>query len=112
MKIKPYISETIVAYYLINGKIKEEIVAFEEIESGNNLDKLNIKFKELRPAICKFNEEEENELGIAVCFNELYNEENEIEKSNISFIDLENVKSLVKKMNSNSKSYEYILCEN
>ena len=88
MKIKPYISETIVAYYLINGKIKEEIVAFEEIESGNNLDKLNIKFKELRPAICKFNEEEENELGIAVCFNELYNEENEIEKSNISFISL------------------------
>ena len=41
----------------------------------------------------------------------LNNEENEIEKSNISFIDLENVKSLVKKMNSNSKSYEYILCE-
>ena len=36
-------------------------------------------------------------------------EENEIEMANLSFIDLENIKDIVKKMNSDSKIYEYII---
>ena len=105
MKKKAYISETIIAYYLVNNKV------IEEIENSNNLNELKKSFNTLSPAVCKFNEKEENELGIAVCFNELYNEENEIEMANLSFIDLENIKDIVKKMNSDSKIYEYIICE-
>lgn len=111
MNKKAYISETIIAYYLVNNKVIEEIVSFEEIENSNNLNELKKSFNTLSPAVCKFNEKEENELGIAVCFNELYNEENEIEMANLSFIDLENIKYIVKKMNSDSKIYEYIICE-
>ena len=87
MKKKAYISETIIAYYLVNNKVIEEIVSFEEIENSNNLNELKKSFNTLSPAVCKFNEKEENELGIAVCFNELYNEENEIEMANLSFIN-------------------------
>ena len=111
MKKKAYISETIIAFYLVNDKVIEEIVSFEEIENSNNLNELKKSFNALSPAVCKFNEKEENELGIAVCFNELYNEENEIEMANFSFIDLENIKDIVKKMDLNSKSHEYIICE-
>ena len=47
MKNKNYIVECILAYYLIDNKVKEELVSWEKIENNANI-------KDYTPAVCNF----------------------------------------------------------
>ncbi|WP_314010601.1 hypothetical protein [Pseudostreptobacillus hongkongensis] len=104
MKNKNYVVECILAYYLIDNKVKEELVSWEKIENNANI-------KDYTPAVCNFIEIEDNEIGYAVCYYEIYDENDEIISSNLDQIDIEEIKKNVKKMNTQSKVFEYIYCK-